>query len=79
MNQTERVKKWRKKVPKGRCLNDGSTHFKKGCTPWNKGKTMFEETKKKISDAKKKNPTKYWLGKNNSLQQINKFLLLEEV
>lgn len=62
----ETVKKWKIKVPKGRCLNDGTTHFKKGCTPWNKGIAMSDKTKEKISKSKKANPTRYWLDKKRS-------------
>ena len=68
----EIINKWKEKVPKGRCLNDGSTHFKKRHVPWNKGRKMSDETKRKISEAKKKNPTKYWLGKKRDQDTLDK-------
>jgi 5-methylcytosine-specific restriction endonuclease McrA len=70
-----RVEKWKKKVPKGRCLNDGTTHFKKGMTPWNKGITLSAEYKKKISDGQKANNPKYWLGKKRDQSTKDKISL----
>lgn len=39
---------------KGKQLNTGKTHFKKGHTPWNKGKSFTEDTKRKMSETRKK-------------------------
>jgi len=41
------------------------TEFKKGIIPWIKTHKHSDESKEKMRQAKLKNPTKYWLGKNN--------------
>ena len=53
MKHSEEFKRKRSEILKGKTLNTGRTHFKKGHEPWNKDKLLSEETKIKISQAKK--------------------------
>ena len=46
---------------------------KKKISEANKGKKRTKEQRIKISEAKKKNPTKFWLGKIRSLEDVEKF------
>ena len=41
------------------------TQFIKGHTPWSKTHKYSDEAREKMRQAKLKNPTRYWLGKNN--------------
>jgi 5-methylcytosine-specific restriction endonuclease McrA len=66
------IDKWKRSVPKGRCLNDGKTHFKKEMVPWNKGIPMSPETKQKMRATKALNPSRPWLGKKRDKETIQK-------
>lgn len=40
-------------------------HYEKGHIPWSKSNKYSDESREKMRQAKLRNPTRYWLGKNN--------------
>lgn len=71
---TQAMKQAQSKRLKGRWLNTGVTHFKKGMAPANKGKKMSQETKDKMSKSRtiytdcEKLRNKQLRGKSRSLR-----------